>query len=378
MSWAPIGVLGLGVFAIGTDMFVVAGILGQLADDLGVTVGAAALTVTVFAIAYAIGAPLLGAALSVRSPRRVLIGSLTTFVVCAAVSALAPAMMALLAARVLGGVAASVYGPAAAAAAVAAHQTSRRGRALGVLQGASSMAMIAGAPLGLMLATALSWRAAFGLVAVIAAIAVIGLLGTGFASAPPARFTVRERLRPVWSPAVLGSLGVTFLVMAASNSVFSYLSVLLGDGTDLGGLWLFIAAFGVGGVAGTWWGGTVADRWGGARVTLIAGILLTAAVASLPFAASPAVTLAVLVGWGFAGWGFIPGQQHRLLELGPGPPSFLLALNSSAVQLGFAVGALLGGPVVDTAGAGILAVACGVAGLVLHGLVSIIAREIRS
>jgi len=233
-SWTPIAVLGLGVFVIGTDMFIVAGFLGQLAGDPGVTVGVAALTVTVFAIAYAVGAPLLGAALSVRSPRRVLIGSLTAFVVCAAVSALAPAMVVLLAARVLGGLAASIFGPAAAAAAVAARPASRRGRALGIVQGASSIAMIAGAPLGLLLASALSWRASFGLVAVISAIAVIGLLLTGFTSPPPARFTVRERFRPIRSPAVVGSLGVTFLMMTASNSIFSYLSVLLGDGTGLG------------------------------------------------------------------------------------------------------------------------------------------------
>jgi predicted MFS family arabinose efflux permease len=125
--------LGVGAFAIGTDLFVVAGVLAGLAADVGVTVGAAGLTVTVFALAYASGAPVLGALLGTRPLRQVLIGSLVLFGLCNVVSALAPSIGVLLVARVLGALAASVYIPAAGSAAVAAAPASRRGRALGVV-----------------------------------------------------------------------------------------------------------------------------------------------------------------------------------------------------------------------------------------------------
>lgn len=376
--WPAVAALGLGTFAIGTDMFVVAGILGGIAYDLGVTVGAAGLTVTVFALAYAIGAVLLGALLGSCPPRRLLIGSMVLFGALSVLAALAPAFPALLAVRVLGALAASVYVPAAGAAAVAAVPASHRGRALGVILAGTSAATVVGAPLGVTLAAALSWRAAFGLVAMLAVVTVVALLSTRAGSGPLPRATVRERLRPMRSPAVLGALGVTFLVMTASYSVYTYLPLLVsGAGVPLGPI---IGAFGIGGLVGAWWGGSAADRSGTGRVVVVAVVTLTAGFAALPHLAAAAAGLpAVMVGWGIAAWGFVPAQQHRLIGLGEGPAPLPLALNSCAVHLGSAAGALLGGLVVDTVGAGrlwMLAVACCGAGLTVHGLLT--REEVRS
>jgi predicted MFS family arabinose efflux permease len=355
--------LGIGAFAIGTDLFVVAGVLPGLAADLEVPVGAAGLTVTVFALAFATGAPVLGALLGGRSTRRVLIGSLVVFAVCNVGSALAPGLAPLLATRVLAALAASVYAPAAGAAAVAAAPEGRRGRALGVVLAGSALATVLGAPLGVLLAALGSWRAAFWLVALLAAATVLGLVRSGIGAGPSTRSPLAERLGPLRSPAVLRTLAVTFLVMAASNSTYTYLGVLV-DGTA--GLGLLIAAFGLAGMGGTWWGGTAVDRHGSDRVVTVAVIVLAAAFVVLPHAGT-AGTIAVVVGWGFAAWAFVAAQQHRVIGMGPAP--LLLALNSSAVHLGFATGALLGGLVVDSTGTGslwFLPVVCCAAGLVLH------------
>jgi predicted MFS family arabinose efflux permease len=335
--------------------------------------------VTVFAVAYATGAPVLGAVLGARPLRPVLIGSLLLFGLSNLVSAVSPTLAVLLAARVLGALAASVYVPAAGAAAVAAVPASRRGRALGVILSGTSIAMLLGAPLGVLLAAMLSWRAAFGLVAVLAAGTVVVLLRSGVGSGPLTRSTVRERLRPMRRPAVVAALGVTLLVITASNSMYTYLGVLVGAAAGPVGLGLFIGAFGVGGMVGAWWGGTSADRRGSRPVVLLAVSVLAAGFAVLPVvAATVPVALAVVVGWGIAAWGFVAAQQHRLIGLGAEPAPLLLALNSSAVHLGFAAGALLGGLVVDAAGVGslwLLAVGCCGAGLTLHASVN---KEVRS
>jgi predicted MFS family arabinose efflux permease len=375
VKWRSVAPLGIGAFAIGTDLFVVAGVLPGLAADLGVTVGAAGLTVTVFALAYATGAPVLSALLGARPLRQVLIGSLVLFGLCNVASALAPGLAVLLVARVLGALAASVYIPAAGSAAVAAAPASRRGRALGVVLAGSAVATVLGAPLGVLLASHLSWRAAFGLVAVLAAATVLGLLHSSAGSGPPTRATLSERLRPMRSPAVAGTLAVTFLVMAGSNSVYTYLALLLGGSTGLG---LSIGVFGLAGLVGTWWAGTAADRRGSGRVVVLAVTMLGTGLAALPLAvATTAGTLAVVIAWGMAAWGFVSAQQHRMIGVGSGPAPLLLALNSSAIHLGFAAGALLGGLVIDAAGAGslwLLPVACCGAGLALHG---ILMREVR-
>jgi DHA1 family purine base/nucleoside efflux pump-like MFS transporter len=102
-----------------------------------------------------------------------------------------------------------------------------------------------------------------------------------------------------------------------------------------------------------------------------AAAALVAVVALVPVVASVVTAAALVVAWGAGAWGFVAATQHRLIGLGVGQPPVVLALNSSAVQLGFATGALLGGIVVDTVGAGrlwLLAAGCCTAGLALHTL----------
>ncbi len=370
--WARVVTLGVGAFAIGTDTFVVAGILGGVAGDFDVTLGTAGLTVTVFALTYAAGAALLTAVLPVRSPRRTLIGSLLAFALFNVVAVAAPTFPALLAARAAGALAAAVFVPAAGAAAVAAVPESHRGRALGVVLAGTSAATVLGAPLGVVAAGTFSWRAAFGLVAALAVVTLLGVALSGAGSGSSTAATLRERLRPLRSPAVAGTLGVSLLVMTASNSMYTYLPLLVG--VTAGPLGLFIAALGLGGMAGTWWGGAAADRHGGRRVVLLSIGTLILCFAVLPLVvATVAGTLAVMVAWGAAAWGLVPAQQHRLIGLSPGPVSVLLALNSSANHLGFSAGALFGGLVVDAAGAGplwLLATGCCAAALTLHGFLS--------
>lgn len=183
-----------------------------------------------------------------------------------------------------------------------------------------------------------------------------------------------ERLRPLTRPAVAGALGVTLLLMIGDFSMYTYLDPLLGGTVGSAGLGLLIGLFGVGGVLGTWWGGAAADRWGSRRTVLVTGALLAAVFAASPLLTSTRVGAgAFVLAWGIAGWAFVPAQQHRLIGFDAGPAPLLLALNSSAIHLGVAAGALLGGVVVDTAGAGhlwLLAVLCCGAGLGLHGLLS--------
>ncbi|MEU2264284.1 MFS transporter [Streptomyces sp. NPDC019645] len=434
---------GAGVFAIGTDMFVVAGLLGGIAHDLGVTVGSAGLAVTVFALTYATGAILLGPLVAAFPPHRVLVVSLAAFAVLNVPAALAPALPVLLAARLLGALAASAGVPAAAAAAAAAVPASHRGRALGTIVGCMSAATVLGAPAGVLLASTLSWRAAFALPAVLAAATVTGLLLTrddphppvrpagerppsageaqrasttghrdgprprrpaspsrpsprsraplrprlfptyrlfvryrlsrpgqpyapgrplrpdrgdapdgGDAPGPGGRGVAWTRFRPLASPAVAATLAVTFLLMTASYSMYTFLPLLLAGAAAPLGSGLFIAVFGLAGTAGTRWGGSAADRHGPRRVVGPAVAVSAAAFAALPHTTSTTAGAAVVVaGWGAAVWGFVPAQQHRLIGLGTAAPALLLALHSGAVHLGAAAGSLLGGLVVDGAGA---------------------------
>ncbi|MDN5860582.1 MAG: MFS transporter, partial [Pseudonocardia sp.] len=64
--------LAAGAFAVGTSAYVVAGVLPEISAEMGVSVGAAGQLATVFALAYAIGAPIV-ATLASRWDRRTLL-----------------------------------------------------------------------------------------------------------------------------------------------------------------------------------------------------------------------------------------------------------------------------------------------------------------
>src|SRR5690242_11023157 len=94
-------VLALGMFALGTDSFVMAGILPQIAHAFDVPIGVAGQVTTVYAITYALMAPTV-AAIAARVPRKVLLlSSLATFVVANLATAVAPNFGFALATRVL-------------------------------------------------------------------------------------------------------------------------------------------------------------------------------------------------------------------------------------------------------------------------------------
>jgi predicted MFS family arabinose efflux permease len=364
--------LHAGGFAVGTELFLLPGLLGSLASAFDVPMGVAGAAIAGFSLAYGLVGPLLHPLVAVVPPRRILFASIGTFAVAAVVSAAAPTMGVLLAAQVVGGLAASVWGPVAVATAVAAAGADRVGRTLGGFHTASSLAMITGAPVGLLLARTTSWWVGFGLVAAIAGMALAALVARppatlDPASAPacgggPAARSV-HRGAGLRSPAVRGILMVTLLVMTASGSVFSYLGLLLAGRAGPVGVEVCLVLFGVAGVVGTWLGGRAADRYGGRAVALPAAAVLIGVTVAVPalVAVAPAVIVAVLA-WGLGGWAFLPGQQHRLITTGPPAATILLALHSSAAQLGMAAGAVAGGLLIDAAGVGWLWVVPAVAG----------------
>src|SRR4051794_24520398 len=171
----PTLVLALGTFAVGTDAFIVAGFLPSMARTLHVSTGAAGQSVTVFAVAYAVLAPVL-ATLTARLPRRMLlVGALVVLGVANLASALAPNLPLLIASRVLAAAGAAVYTPGAGAVGAALVRAELRARALAVVVGGLTVATALGVPLGDVAGHWLGWRAALGLVAALSLVAAAGV-----------------------------------------------------------------------------------------------------------------------------------------------------------------------------------------------------------
>jgi len=165
--------LAFGSFAVGTGLFALGGVLPALAADLGVTQAVAGQAVTVFAITYAVAAPV-AAYLAARGPtRRVLLIGLAIFTTGNAATAAAPDLMVLFLSRVVAALGAATFTPVALGAATALVPTARRGQALAIVMSGLNGALAVGVPLGVVLARTGSWRSAVVLVAALGLTAIL-------------------------------------------------------------------------------------------------------------------------------------------------------------------------------------------------------------
>jgi DHA1 family inner membrane transport protein len=225
--------LALGTFAIGIEGFVVASLLPEIAGDTGVTLVQAGYLVVMFALAYALGAPVLAAITGSADRRVILAGSATTFVIGAILAALAPSYTFLTAARLIIGMSAGLYAATAQATAVAISESHHRARAISVIVGGTTLAVAFGAPLGALIASFAGWRGTYVFVALIGAAAttfVWFLLPRGLRAD---RLTLKQRLGVIRHPGLFPALVTMLLYMAGGFIVFTYIAAIAVDGTGL-------------------------------------------------------------------------------------------------------------------------------------------------
>jgi predicted MFS family arabinose efflux permease len=371
--------LTLGAFAIGTEGFMIVGLLPALAQDLNVGVPAAGHLVTAFSLAYAIGAPVMAVLMAGLERRRLLAVAMGGFALANLLAALAPGYAGLLAARLLLALSAASFMPAASGYAAALGGLERRGRALSLVTNGLTLAIIAGVPLGVLVGEGFGWRATFLGVAGLAALSLLGILARLPRQPPGATASLGERLALAKRCDMLAVLTTSMLTVAGTFTVYTYLGVFLAGVVGLGpqGLALVLLGFGLASAIGTRLGGSAADRWGarptvilGSGLALLAYLALSLGAALGPTRAMP-VLLPVILLWGLSSWGLITAQQVRLVALAPALAPVSLSLNSSAIYLGSAMGAAVGALVIADGAVGRLGWVA--AGFSLAALVAVLA-----
>jgi predicted MFS family arabinose efflux permease len=350
--------LTLGAFAIGTEGFMIAGLLPSLARDLNVGLPAAGHLVTAFSLAYAIGAPVMAVLTAGLERRRLLAVAMGGFALANLLAALAPGYTGLLAARLLLALSAASFMPAASGYAAALGGSERRGRALSTITTGLTLAIIAGVPLGVLVGQGFGWRATFFGVAGLAAISLLGILIWLPRQPPGVTAGLGERLALAKRRDILGVLVTSALTVAGTFTVYTYLGVFIAGVAGLGphALAPVLLGFGLASAVGTQLSGSAADRWGarstvivGAGLALLAYLAFSLSAALGPARAAPVMLPAILPAillWGLASWGLITAQQARLVALAPALAPVSLSMNSSAIYLGSAMGAAAGALVI--------------------------------
>jgi predicted MFS family arabinose efflux permease len=333
-----------GAFAIGTGSLIITGILPNLAAGFGVSVDTAGLLLSLFAVAYA---TMLGSV----DRKIVLAAALAVFGLANLAAAFTTDFNWVMAARIVMALAAGVYMPAANAVAVSLVAPERRGRALGLVNGGATVALILGVPFGTAVVAFGGWHLAFLLVAVVSALALVGLVLRLPSGLPRSVNSLQERLDVARRPDVLLALATTVLWTTGAFTLYTYIAPFLGNHAGLTGSWLGAALVfsGIGSALGNQFGGVASDRFGPERTLFFGLVTLAATLAAaslaaiiLPVGQALFVIPAILFFWGAAGWAGHPAQMSRLAAMAPDAVVVALSLNASALYIGIAAGSALG------------------------------------
>lgn len=347
--------LALGTFAIGVEGFVIATLLPGIAADSGVSITQAGYLVFAYALAYAIGAPVLSATTGRFDRRGLLTVTALVFAAGALMAALSTSYAMLLAARVIIAACAGLYAATAQATAVTIAPAERRARAVSIIVAGTTLAVALGAPIGGFINGFAGWRGTYFAIAgvgLVTAVAIWFMLPAGIRGD---RRSLSERLSVLNVPGVVPALFAILLYMAGPFAAFVYLGPITtrAMGLDVSMLPLVMLAYGVGAAAGNWVGGQSADRYGAQRTVTFAAVanvvsmLLLSAIPHLPLNAIGPVYFAFMFAWGVVGWMFPPAQVSRLVAMAPTSAPLALSLNASFLYLGTALGALVGGFVLE-------------------------------
>jgi MFS transporter, DHA1 family, inner membrane transport protein len=341
----PLAALAVGAFGIGTTEFVIMGLLPDVARDLNVTIPSAGLIVTGYAAGVVVGAPLL-AILTARLPRKgALVGLMALFAFGNLLCALAPSYGLLMAARVLTAFAHAAFFGIGAVVAADLAPPNQRGQAMSLMFAGLTIANVLGVPGGTALGQALGWRASFGCVALIGALALAGvaLFVPRDAKAPGGN--VLREFRVLGDARVLLGMAMSAASAASFFAVFTYIAPILETVTGFApqSVTGVLVVYGIGLTFGNVIGGRLGD-WNplGAIVALFLAVI--AVLIAFTLTSHDAVlTVVTMFVWGVVAFALVSPLQMRVLDMGRGAPNLISTLNQGAFNVGCAAGAWFGG-----------------------------------
>lgn len=364
--------LTAGSFGIGCAEFVIMGLLLQVAADLHVSIAAAGMLVSGYALGVFVGAPVL-TLLTRRMPRKaVLMALMVIYTVGNAACALAPDYTTLMAARVLTSLTHGTFFGVGAVVATGLVPSDRRASAISIMFSGLTLATLLGMPAGAWLGLHFGWRSTFWAMTLvgIASLLIIAAL-VPRSRDDSALVSLHDELRTIARPQVLLGLLMTMLGFAGVFVVITYLQPLLTrlTGFGEGAVSPILLLFGGGMVVGNLIGGRFADR---KPTPALLGTLaaLALVLGAMTFALrSPVAMVAFVTLLGIAAFATVSPLQLRVLHHARGAGENLASsFNIAAFNLGNAMGAWLGGVVIDR-GPGLGAVTWTAALVTVAGLV---------
>lgn len=343
-------ILALLAFVVGTAELVIAGILDGISRDFQISPGAAGLLMSVYALVYALGAPVLISLTSHIERRKLLITSLAVFAGANLLSAMSGSFLLLMASRIIVAASCSIIVVLAITLAAAIVTEDQRGQAIGMIFSGIVASLVLGVPLGTLVGVQWGWRMTFFLLTAVTVlvIPVVRSKLRQLPGAPPA--PLRKKMATTLDKESVFAHLASLLQMTGQFTIFTYISPFLAQTMDLGpvAISMVLLVYGVGGIFGAWLGGWSTDKLGAQRTFLTFLPLHAIAVLAMPASTISLTSLLALVMlWCVFNMAPGPAIQKYLFERAPSSASVQLGINTSAIQLGVAFGSFIGAQVMD-------------------------------
>lgn len=340
--------LAAGAFGIGVTEFAPMGLLPVIARDLHVSIPAAGLLISAYALGVMLGAPLMTLTTG-RVPRRtLLIGLAAIFTLGNLLSAVSGSYAMLLVARLITSLNHGAFFGIGSIVAASLVPPNRRAGAVAAMFMGLTVANVVGVPLAAWAGDQLGWRASFWGIAGLGLVTMTALRLTLPTMPAPKGGDMAAELRVLTRGPVLAALALTVIGSSAMFTVFTYVAPILREetGASLGFVTAMLVTYGLGLTVGNWLGGKFADRSVDRTLIVTLGSLsaVLVALAMLMQHAAPTAVLVFL--WGVASFALVPPLQLRVMTAAAEAPNLASSVNIGAFNLGNALGAALGGAVI--------------------------------
>lgn len=332
----PLLALAIGAFGIGTTEFSPMGLLPVIARGVDVSIPAAGMLISAYAVGVMVGAPLMTLLLSHRARRSALIFLMAIFTLGNVLSAIAPDYMTLMLSRILTSLNHGAFfglGSVVAASVVPKH---KQASAVATMFMGLTLANIGGVPAATWLGETIGWRMSFLATAGLGVISMVSLFFSLPKGGAGARPEVKKELAVLMRPQVLSALLTTVLGAGAMFTLYTYISPVLQSITHATPVFVtaMLVLIGVGFSIGNYLGGKLADR--SVNGTLKGFLLLLMVIMlAIPFLARNEFGAAIsMVVWGAATFAVVPPLQMRVMRVASEAPGLSSSVNIGAFNLG--------------------------------------------
>ena len=338
--------LAMGMFTIGCNSFIIAGLLPQISETFEQPISIIGQSITIFSLAYFLSAPIFSMIFTQKSAKNIIQLALTIFVFGNLLTIISNNIILFFIGRALVGIGAGIFTPLCITIAIHFVGASSKGRVLSFVWGANSAGVVFGVPIGIYLSSLVNWKLSIFYIVFLGLITLIGFSIQQFHINLPTPSTFIDRINLIMDKKIMSIIGVTCFTTVASLGLYSYIASI--QVTSPHSLSLIMFIWGLGGFIGSSLVGIFIDgtkRPQMIMAMILLGLFLT--IILIPFTVNILYFgLIPIFIWGAFGWATTAPQQHILFDLREKEGVFLAALNASAIGLGAAIGTALGGLII--------------------------------